>query len=74
MKVVKIAGQEIKPGESKEIDIKIARLPSHTQIDTPIFVHRALEDGPVLALMAGMHGDEINGVEIGQKQDDRHRH
>ena len=64
MKVVKIAGQEIKPGESKEIDIKIARLPSHTQIDTPIFVHRALEDGPVLALMAGMHGDEINGVEI----------
>ena len=64
MKVVKIAGQEIKPVESKEIDIKIARLPSHTQIDTPIFVHRALEDGPVLALMAGMHGDEINGVEI----------
>lgn len=64
MKVVKIAGQEIKPGESKEINIKIARLPSHTQIDTPIFAHRALEDGPVLALMAGMHGDEINGVEI----------
>lgn len=64
MNVIKIAGQEIKPGESKEIDIKIARLPSHTQIDTPIFIHRALEDGPVLALMAGMHGDEINGVEI----------
>lgn len=64
MKVVKIAGHEIRPGESKEIDIKIARLPSHTQIDTPIFVSRALEDGPVLALMAGMHGDEINGIEI----------
>lgn len=64
MKLVKIAGHEIRPGESKEIDIKIARLPSHTQIDTPIFVSRALEDGPVLALMAGMHGDEINGIEI----------
>ncbi|MCB0488674.1 MAG: succinylglutamate desuccinylase/aspartoacylase family protein [Cyclobacteriaceae bacterium] len=64
MKNIKIAGHEIRPGESKEIDIKIARLPSHTQIDTPIFVHRAIEDGPVLALMAGMHGDEINGVEI----------
>ena len=64
MKVVKIAGHEIRPGESKEIDIKIARLPSHTQIDTPIFVSRAQEDGPVLALMAGMHGDEINGIEI----------
>ncbi len=24
----------------------------------------AREDGPVLGLMAGMHGDEINGMEI----------
>jgi predicted deacylase len=27
-------------------------------------VSRGQEDGPVLALMAGMHGDEINGMEI----------
>jgi uncharacterized protein len=64
MRVVKIAGEEIKPGEFKEININIARLPSHTVIDTPIYVSRAHEDGPVLALMAGMHGDEINGLEI----------
>lgn len=64
MRTVKIANHEIKPGEFKEIDINIARLPSHTQIDTPIYVSRGLEDGPVLALMAGMHGDEINGLEI----------
>jgi hypothetical protein len=64
MRVVNIAGHDIKPGEFKEIDINIARLPSHTVIDTPIYVSRGLEDGPVLALMAGMHGDEINGVEI----------
>jgi predicted deacylase len=64
MRHVSIAGHEIKPGEFKEIDINIARLPSHTVIDTPIYVSRALEDGPVLALMAGMHGDEINGMEI----------
>ncbi|MFN3840170.1 MAG: succinylglutamate desuccinylase/aspartoacylase family protein [Cyclobacteriaceae bacterium] len=64
MRPVKIADHEIKPGEFKEIDINIARLPSHTQIDTPIYVSRGLEDGPVLALMAGMHGDEINGLEI----------
>jgi uncharacterized protein len=64
MRVVKIASEEIKPGEFKEIKISIARLPSHTVIDTPIYVSRGLEDGPVLALMAGMHGDEINGLEI----------
>jgi len=59
-----IAGQEIMPGEFREIDINIARLPSHTVIDTPIYVSRGLEDGPVLALTAVMHGDEINGMEI----------
>lgn len=60
----KIAGQSVRPGEFREININIARLPSHTQIDTPIYVYRAKEPGPVLGLMAGMHGDEINGMEI----------
>lgn len=64
MKPLTIVGESIRPGELKEIKIRIARLPSHTWIETPIYVYRALEDGPVLALMAGMHGDEINGTEI----------
>jgi predicted deacylase len=59
-----IAEHEIKPGEFKEININIARLPSRTQIDTPIYIYRSFEDGPVLSLTAGMHGDEINGMEI----------
>jgi uncharacterized protein len=64
LRQVIIAGEEIRPGEFKEVNINIARLPSHTQIDTPIYISRAIEDGPVLALIAGMHGDEINGMEI----------
>jgi len=74
MKQITIAGHDIKPGEFKEIDINIARLPSHTQIDTPIYVSRSMEDGPVLALMAGMHGDEINGMEIVRRILDRDLH
>jgi hypothetical protein len=64
LKDVIIAGHQIEPGEFTEININIARLPSHTIIETPIYVSRGLEDGPVLALTAGMHGDEINGMEI----------
>jgi uncharacterized protein len=71
MKPLKIAGHEIKPGQSKEININIARLPSHTQIETPIYVARSTEPGPVLALMAGMHGDEINGMEIVRRMIER---
>jgi predicted deacylase len=64
LKKVLIAGHQIEPGEFTEININIARLPSHTIIETPIYVSRGLEDGPILALTAGMHGDEINGMEI----------
>jgi predicted deacylase len=64
LKLVTIANHEIKPGEFREININIARLPSHTLIDTPIYVSRSMKDGPVLALIAGMHGDELNGMEI----------
>lgn len=64
MRDIVIAEQHIRPGEFKEININIARLPSRTQIDTPVYVYRGLEDGPTLALTAGMHGDEINGMEI----------
>jgi predicted deacylase len=64
LKQVLIAGHQIQPGEFTEININIARLPSHTIIETPIYVSRGTEDGPILALTAGMHGDEINGMEI----------
>lgn len=74
MKQVTIANQEIKPGEFKEIKINIARLPSHTLIDTPIYVSRSMKDGPVLALIAGMHGDELNGMEIVRRILDRGLH
>lgn len=59
-----IAGNDISPGETKWIDINIAKLPSGTIIDIPIVVHRSRKEGPTLMLIAGMHGDEINGVEI----------
>lgn len=43
-------------------------------IDTPIYVYRSEEEGPVLALIAGMHGDELNGMEIVRRVLDRGLH
>ena len=59
-----IGGIEIAPGVSKRIDLNVARLPSNTLIDIPIYVYRSRIEGPTLVLLAGMHGDEINGVEV----------
>ncbi len=63
-KVITIAGTSVKLGENAKIEMQVARLPSSTMINIPIHVYRGKEDGPVLLLMAGMHGDEVNGIEI----------
>ncbi|MBF9222748.1 succinylglutamate desuccinylase/aspartoacylase family protein [Hymenobacter ruricola] len=56
-------GLAIAPGEQVLTRLVISRLPSGTVIDVPVHVFRALEPGPTLLLMGGMHGDEVNGIE-----------
>jgi hypothetical protein len=64
MEDFEIAGEVVEPGKEKQILATISRLPTRTQIDIPIVVSRSKKPGPTLLLMGGMHGDEINGVEI----------
>ncbi|MEQ9440586.1 MAG: succinylglutamate desuccinylase/aspartoacylase family protein [Cyclobacteriaceae bacterium] len=59
-----INGEKIHPGEQKRIIVNIAMLPSHSSIDISVTVSRSREPGPVLLMLGGLHGDEINGVEI----------
>ena len=60
-----IIGKEaVLPGEKKLLKISIDRLPTGTLIDIPIYVFNAKKPGPTLLIQAGLHGDEINGIEI----------
>jgi predicted deacylase len=59
-----ILGKEILPGKGAQLNLNVARLHTRTPILVPVIVERAKEDGPTVLLMAGLHGDEINGVEI----------
>jgi predicted deacylase len=61
---ITINKHEIGPGEHKEIQLNIARLPTYTNIDLPVHVYRSQKKGPGLLLTGGLHGDELNGVEI----------
>lgn len=61
---LKILGEIIKPGESKEISFNLAKLHTRTPVDVPIIIERSKKPGPAILLTAGIHGDEINGVEI----------
>jgi uncharacterized protein len=62
--IIEINGYKIRRGEDELINLNIARLPTYTSIDLPIRVIRAKKNGPVLLFTGGLHGDEINGIEI----------
>ena len=59
-----ILGTDIQPGGTYELNLDVAKLNTSTPIQVPVIVSRGIEDGEVLLLMAGMHGDEMNGVEV----------
>lgn len=58
-----ICDTPIKVGRTT-INVEIAKLHTRTKLEIPIIVERAKLDGPVLLFTAGIHGDEVNGVEI----------
>jgi uncharacterized protein len=59
-----INGNSIAPGQNEVVKLPVGRLHSGTPISVQVHVFRSLEPGPVMMLLAGVHGDEINGVEI----------
>ena len=61
---LEITGQTIAPGEDALVRIPAGRLPSGELVKVNVHVYRSVVDGPVVFLLAGMHGDEICGVEI----------
>lgn len=44
--------------------MEIAKLHTTTKLKIPIIIERSKIDGPIVLFSAGIHGDEINGVEI----------
>lgn len=58
---------EVYPGESKLAKINVGRLPSNTRIDIEAQIYRSDLPGPTVLIIGGIHGDEINGVEIARR-------
>lgn len=63
-KEITILNETVLPGESKTINMEIAKLHTMTKLKIPIIVERSKIEGPVILFTAGLHGDEINGIEI----------
>lgn len=63
-KIITIDHIDVLPGEQKTIALTVGELPSGTDINICVHVYRSMFKGPTMLVLAGVHGDEINGVEI----------
>lgn len=62
--ILNILGENIELGERREINFNVAKLHTRTSVEVPVIIERAKTSGPTVLLTAGIHGDEVNGVEI----------
>lgn len=61
---MEILGTQIEKGKTYNLAMEVAKLHTRSSLNIPIIISRAKKDGPVLLLSGGVHGDELNGVEI----------
>ncbi|MEL6986533.1 MAG: succinylglutamate desuccinylase/aspartoacylase family protein [Bacteroidota bacterium] len=59
-----INGINISPGDQEIVSIDVGRIPSGSKIFVKAHIYRSKNPGPVMLVLAGVHGDEINGIEI----------
>ena len=68
---IEINGQKIERGERKTVILNSYELHTKTKLEIPVQVIHSEKKGPALLLSAGMHGEEINGIEILRKINSR---
>ncbi|GED21671.1 succinylglutamate desuccinylase/aspartoacylase family protein [Halomonas sabkhae] len=59
-----LADVRVAPGTRQQIDVPVAKLYTHAPLYIPVEVVHGRQPGPVMLVCGGIHGDEINGVEI----------
>ena len=62
--ILYILGEAIQLGERREINFNVAKLHTRTSVEVPVIIERSKKSGPTILFTAGIHGDEVNGVEI----------
>lgn len=61
---IRLLGETIAPGESRRLFFCPGDSFARGSLDMPVFVIHGANPGPQLCAVAGVHGDELNGVEI----------
>jgi hypothetical protein len=60
----RLNGATIQPGTRQTVDLPVSVLSDHTPVTMSVHVIHGRLDGPTVFVSAGVHGDEVIGVEI----------
>jgi predicted deacylase len=61
---ITIGRTTVRPGRKVRIELPFARLPTGSPAHLPIAVINGRSEGPIVWISGGIHGDEINGVQV----------
>ena len=64
---LELLGREVDPGTARRMAFADDESFATSYLNMPVFVARGKERGPTLCLTAGVHGDELNGVEVARR-------
>jgi hypothetical protein len=62
-----LLGRKIEPGDKRRLFLRSSESFAGSDVDVPVLVTRGATPGPTVCLVAGVHGDELNGIEIVRK-------
>ncbi len=68
---LELLGQPIAPGDQRRLPLPVSETFVGEDASTPVIVVAGVLPGPVLCLTAGIHGDELNGIEVVRRSLDR---
>lgn len=57
-------GETVRPGEQRQLLLAVGESFAGMSLTTPVQVVHGMESGPSICLVAGIHGDEVVGIEV----------
>jgi hypothetical protein len=64
---IELLGKRVRPGDKRRLFLHSSESFAGSDTELPVLVTRGATPGPSVCLIAGIHGDELNGIEIVRK-------
>jgi predicted deacylase len=64
---VELLGELVYPGAVRRLSMPLSESLDGAEVPIPVIAYRGLLPGPTLCVTAGIHGDEVNGVEVARR-------